>query len=114
MTKTLGEKKQLFAHNIARLILWANEQGYAITFGEALRTPEQQRIYLIQKKTKTKNSLHLLKLAIDLNLFKGGKFLDRAEDHKPLGEHWKSLDAGNTWGGDWGWDGNHYSYEEGK
>lgn len=38
---TLSEKQQLFTKLIAQLILWADEKGYRLTFGEAYRTPEQ-------------------------------------------------------------------------
>ena len=30
------------------------------------------------------------------------------EKYKKLGEYWKSLDVDNVWGGDWGWDANHF------
>jgi hypothetical protein len=52
------------------------------------------------------NSLHRLRLAIDLNLFRDGVFLTSTNDHLPLGEFLESI--GGTWGGRFG-DGNHYS-----
>jgi hypothetical protein len=54
------------------------------------------------------SSCHKIRLAIDLNLFKDGRFLSTTEDHRPLGEWWKS--QGGSWGGDFN-DGNHYSLE---
>jgi hypothetical protein len=51
-------------------------------------------------------SAHKQRLAIDLNLFRDGKFLSLTEDHAPLGKFWQSL--GGTWGGEFN-DGNHYS-----
>ena len=63
-------------------------------------------------------SCHKLRLAIDLNLFRGGKMLTTTEDHRPLGEWWES--QGGAWGGRFqesapgkgdGNDGNHYSSE---
>ena len=53
-------------------------------------------------------SCHKLRLAIDLNLFRGGRYLTGTADHKPLGEWWES--QGGTWGGRFR-DGNHYSLE---
>ena len=46
------------------------------------------------------------RLAIDLNLFRDGKYLTLTSDHAPLGAYWQRL--GGTWGGDFN-DGNHYS-----
>lgn len=54
------------------------------------------------------NSLHKLRLAVDFNLFRYGKYLVKTEDHLPLGLYWEAI--GGTWGGRFG-DGNHYSLE---
>ena len=54
------------------------------------------------------NSLHYIRLAIDLNLFEAGKYLRSSKDHAVLGLYWESL--GGSWGGRFG-DGNHYSLE---
>ena len=40
------------------------------------------------------------RLAVDFNLFKGGKYLTATEDHQPLGEYWESI--GSAWDGRWG------------
>jgi hypothetical protein len=59
-------------------------------------------------------SVHKLKLANDINLFKDGMYLTKTEDHKVFGEYWESLHPLCRWGGRWN-DGNHYSLEhEGK
>ncbi len=51
------------------------------------------------------------RLAIDLNLFRDGRYLETTEDHAPLGLFWESL--GGTWGGRFrDPDGNHYSLGE--
>jgi hypothetical protein len=42
---TLREKQSEFCRNVSRLIRWAFENGMELTFGEALRTPEQQLLY---------------------------------------------------------------------
>jgi hypothetical protein len=109
----LSEMQQTFAHNAALLILKMSEAPYACTFGEALRTQEMADLYAKQGKG-IKNSLHLKKLAIDLNLFKGGEYLSTSEAHRPFGEWWEALDPDNRWGGRFG-DGNHYSMtDDGK
>jgi len=103
----LLEKQQQFPTMVAELILFAYGKGYKLTFGEALRTEEQAKIYE-EKGIGISNSLHCKKLAIDLNLFKDDIYLDKTEDHLELGEVWESL--GGTWGGRFD-DGNHYSIE---
>jgi hypothetical protein len=112
---TLGEKQRVFTRNVAKLITWAYEQGFEITFGEAWRTPEQAALNA-KKGSGISTSLHISRLAIDLNLFRDGRFLVKSEDHRPLGTYWKSLNPLNCWGGDFkdsrglpAPDGNHYS-----
>lgn len=106
---TLREKQSLFVSLVAQLIDWAYDHGYEFTFGECYRPPETAAI-MAQQGKGIKNSLHTQKLAIDLNLFKGGAFLSSTEAHRPLGEYWKSLHPLCRWGGDFN-DGNHYSLE---
>lgn len=108
---SLAEKQRVFSLLVARLILKADELGFQVSLGECYRAPETARYYAA-KGVGIPNSLHSLKLAIDLNLFKDGKFLTRTEDHRPLGEWWKSLSTERyitCWGGEWKTDGNHYS-----
>ncbi|WP_279050100.1 M15 family metallopeptidase [Cedecea davisae] len=107
---TLSEKQQLFAVNIAQLILWANERGLRVTFGEAYRTQEQAAINA-KKGSGISNSLHTQRLAVDLNLFVNGQYKTKTEDYLPLGEYWESL--GGAWGGRFksNPDGNHFSLE---
>lgn len=93
---TLRQKQSKFVKMIALLILYAYEQGYELTFGDAWAHDGHML-----------KSLHYIRLAFDLNLFKNGIYLSSTESHRPLGEFWESL--GGSWGGRWG-DGNHYSY----
>ena len=104
---TLGQKQRKFTRMVADLIVWAYDQGYELTFGEAWRTPEQAALNAKSGKGIS-NSLHGDRLALDLNLFKNGVFLTTTEDHRPLGEFWESI--GGAWGGRFN-DGNHYSLE---
>lgn len=107
---TLGQKQRKFTRMIADLILFAYEQGYELTFGDAFRDPRVHGAVGEKKSYSSANSLHKERLAIDLNLFKDGRFLSQSEDHRPLGEYWESL--GGSWGGRFK-DGNHYSLEHG-
>lgn len=99
-----------YARLVPRLIDKAHELGYEVTFGDAYRDP---RVFgpLGQKRGYGHpSSAHKQRLAIDLNLFKGGAFLDSTEAHKPLGEWWEAQHPLARWGGRFA-DGNHYSFE---
>jgi hypothetical protein len=109
MKETLREKQSRFTRLVGMLIEYAYAQGYELTLGEAWRSPEQAQRNA-QAGKGIANSLHAERLAVDLNLFRGGKFLQASEDHKPLGEYWESLAPDARWGGRFG-DGNHYSIE---
>lgn len=91
-----------FSVSVARLILRAYQLGYQITLGDAYRDPRTTYGH--------PNSVHRKRLAIDLNLFKDGVYLTNTEDHRILGEWWKSQHPLARWGGDFE-DGNHYSFE---
>lgn len=106
---TLGERQRIFTNNVSKLIMWAYWQGYELTFGEAYRTQEQANLNAAAGKGIS-NSLHMDRLAIDLNLFRDGQYLSTSADHKPLGEFWVTLHPDNRWGGNFSKpDGNHYS-----
>ena len=110
---TLREQQSKFAKMAAELILKAYELGYEVTLGDAYRDPRLHGEMGVKKAYGAANSFHKLRLAIDLNLFKDGKFLAATEDHRKLGEWWES--KGGTWGGRWTGaraDGNHYSLDE--
>ena len=107
---TLGQKQRRFSRMVADLIIFAYENGYEVTLGDAYRDPRLHGHVGEKKGYGSANSLHKDRLAIDLNLFKNGKFLTASEDHKPLGQYWESL--GGSWGGRFN-DGNHYSVEHG-
>ena len=106
---TLRQKQWKFVLMVSQLICWCAEHGYEVTFGEAYRDPEWADI-LAGRGKGIKNSLHCSRLAIDLNLFKDGKYLSSTKDHEPLGLLWESI--GGTWGGRFS-DGNHYSLAHG-
>jgi hypothetical protein len=109
MTESLSEKQQRFSVLVAKLILWAHDHGYGLTFGEAYRTPEQAALNA-QKGTGISNSLHTKRLAVDLQLFTDGKYQTDSAAYKPLGDYWKSLNLECCWGGDFSKpDGNHFS-----
>ena len=108
---TLREQQTVFAIMAARLILKAGEMGYQVTLGDAYRDPRLHGDMGVKMGYGHVNSFHKRRLAIDLNLFKDGKFLEGSDAHRPLGEWWES--QGGTWGGRFN-DGNHYSLGEGR
>lgn len=95
---------------VVQLISQAGKMGYEVTLGDAFRDPRLHGPMGVKMGYGHKNSCHKLRLAIDLNLFKNGVFLEGTEAHRPLGEWWES--QGGTWGGRFA-DGNHYSLENG-
>jgi hypothetical protein len=104
---SLSKQQQAFAVDVAKQILYINAQiGYACTLGEAHRPSETALLYA-KKKIGIKDSLHTIRLAIDLNLFYNGEYLTKTEDHEKFGEYWESLHPDNVWGGRYN-DGNHY------
>ena len=94
----LRTRQSLFTENVGRLIAFAYDRGYELTLGDAWAS-----------RGHKKGSFHYSRLAIDLNLFKDGKYLTSTEDHLGLGLFWEAL--GGTWGGRFK-DGNHYSWGE--
>lgn len=104
---TLRQKQSIFARMVASLIVKAYELGYEVTLGEAYRSQEEaERLAGLGKGVA--NSIHTKRLAVDLNLFRDGRYLSSTESHRPLGEWWES--QGGAWGGRFN-DGNHYSIE---
>lgn len=107
---SLVDKQDHFTGLVALLITHARLLGYQVTFGDAYRPKELAELYE-QKGLGIKDSLHTDRLAIDLNLFRHGVFLQRTEDYKPIGEFWESLSTKEyecAWGGRFQ-DGNHFS-----
>lgn len=110
---TLGQKQELFAACYARLILFALESGYKVRLGQVERTVEEQRRLIAAGLSGIHDPFkgsHVRKLAGDLHLFRDGLYLDKTEDHIPLGKYWESLHPLCRWGGHFA-DGNHYSIE---
>lgn len=109
-TETLRQKQSRFALMVAKLIAQATILGYEVTLGDAYRDPRLHGQLGEKKGYGHPKSAHKNRLAIDLNLFKGGAFLGSTDDHKQLGEWWESQAPDARWGGRFN-DGNHYSLE---
>lgn len=118
-TYTLHEKQVLFSQLAAQLLEHAREMGYEVTLGEAWRSqamasykPQPTKWYADHGKGVA-NSLHVQRLALDVNLFKDGKLLEKSEEYRPLGEWWETQHPLARWGGRFKHlpDGNHFSLE---
>lgn len=101
---TLGQKQRLFAKLLAELILHVYSKGYEVSLGEAWRSPEEAA------RLGFPNSNHTRRLAVDLNLFRDGRYLHRTEDWQEFGEWWEGRHPLCRWGGRFR-DGNHFSLE---
>ena len=114
LVTSLGERQRVFVYLVAKLIQFAYDHGYELSFGEAYRSP-QEAARLAAAGLGITNSLHTDRLAIDLNLFKDRKLLERSEDYAALGTYWKTLHPLCSWGGDFTTrpDGNHFSVSYG-
>lgn len=105
----------LFSQEAALLVQHAGSLGYGVALGEAWRSPQQAQ-WNAQHGLGIAHSLHIEKLAIDLNLFKRDPnsinwiYITDDEGHKDLGVWWKARGADHKWGGDFqSRDWNHYS-----
>jgi len=108
---TESEVQRTFVKLVGEFIGWVYSQGYELTFGETWRTPEQAAINAA-KGIGIAHSLHTERLAIDLNLWKDGKYTGDPVDYKPLGDQWKTLHPLARWGGDFKKvDADHFSLE---
>lgn len=93
---------------VPRLIDKAHEMGFTVRLGDAFRDPRAFGKLGERLAYGNAFSCHKVKLAIDLNLFRGGVYQSTTEAHRPLGEWWESLAPDHCWGGRFE-DGNHYS-----
>lgn len=111
----LGEKQRAFAWCVHQLIGEIYRRGYEISFGDAYRDPRVFGGWGTAAGYGSGRSLHKRRLAIDLNLFKDGRYLRSTEAHRQFGEFWIALGVAHgyplQWGGSNGRnDGNHYSF----
>jgi hypothetical protein len=106
----MSKLQEEFAQSAARLIQQAVTMGYTVTLGEAWRTPEQAQ-WNADHGTGIAHSLHIERVAIDLNFFQDGILIRDGSVLKKIGEWWKALGPMYRWGGDFHHlpDGNHFS-----
>lgn len=112
-----SDEQWQFLRHVGKLIAWAELHGYKLTGGHLYRTEDDQRRMVEAGLSKTMDSRHRVRCAIDFNIWKDGVTvwtLPDAESHaaiKPLGEYWESLHEKNSWGVKRGvpdWDEMHF------
>ena len=99
----LNGAQHAFSVAFAQLIMYAQDLGYTVSIGECYRAGGNP------------NSLHHIRLACDLHLFKDGRYLKSTEDYRHLGAWWirygHNYGIPLEWGGHNGrGDGGHFSH----
>lgn len=110
---SLKQQRVLFSSLIARLVIEAPRLGnYQLAFAEVKRM-RSQAVANAAVGAGIVESLHLLSLAADLDLYLDGMYQPTTEAHHRIGTLWKSYHPLCRWGGDFKPrpDGNHYSME---
>ncbi len=103
---SLVRQQSAFLIQVQDLIRRAGELGFMVTGGELHRTAEQQELHVKNGRSKTMNSQHLKRLAMDLNFFREQsdgklKLVYDVNQLRQIGDYWESLDPANCWGGNW-------------
>jgi hypothetical protein len=106
----LSNKQRRFTRLQAEFVLWAFDNGFELTDGDAYRDPRVHGELGDKKAYGHRSSGHKNRLARDYNLFINNIYCTESEDYRELGEKWLSMDDDAAWGGDWG-DGNHFSFK---
>lgn len=92
--------QQTFAVNLGRLLVSMPAIGVQVVIGEVWR-PQVTADYYASIGKGSKNSLHLVKLAADLVLFRDDAICaDDDPAWTAMGDTWKGLHPLNRWGGD--------------
>ena len=108
---TLGQKQERFARCLPQLLDFIHSEGFEVRMGDAFRDPRTFGEQGVAKGYGRAFSAHKNKLAQDINLCRGGKYLTATKDHAQFGQYWKTLFDDCRWGGDFPGDANHYSIE---
>lgn len=108
---SLRKKQSRFTLCMAKLVIYAYEQGYELTDGDAYRAPSLHGEFGDKKGYGSKNSVHKIRLANDKNLFINGEWITDGEHPawQELGAYWETLDKDARWGGHFN-DANHFSF----
>ena len=123
---TLRQKQSLLVKCLTKLFAFAQRNGWEFTLGEAgVTNPRKVWIWDEQSdenpirdkvgdREHMEGSLHYRRLAIDLNLFVGGRYIRSGNNpaYLKLGVYWEKLHPLCRWGGRFA-DANHFSIGHG-
>jgi hypothetical protein len=139
--ETLGQKQRRFLRKFTAFLAWGHNRGYEFTYGEAYRTDEQAEINALGVAGRAllvkvlmplfpelarriannvgngiRTSLHGDRLAVDVNLFHEGEWINdgKSPHWKALADKWEAMGADHKAGSRFG-DAGHFSIShEGK
>jgi hypothetical protein len=94
----LGQHQEAFAADFCKLLQYGISLGYAARIGEVLRPLEMQQIYVQTGRSKTMNSKHIKKCAVDIDWTDAAGNLCHPEE---IGRYWESLNPLNSAGMFW-------------
>jgi hypothetical protein len=103
---SLAAEQAAFLLDACELIQYATKRGFQVTGGELTRPVEMQQIYVRTGRSRTMNSPHLRRLALDLNFILNGQLCYDYKTLEPIGQYWESLSPKNRWGGNFDRDWN--------
>lgn len=106
---SLGSKQEDFMVALGKLLVYAHAKGYRFRGGDLFRDPRVHGEHGTKNGYGASESVHKLKLAIDLNLVVDGKYIT-SSDHPAwaeLHEYWESLGGAKAVPN----DANHFSFE---
>ena len=119
---SLSSDQRDFALAVGHFLVWINTYTpYEVTLGDAFRDPRVFGDYGEKEGYGLDKSKHKLRLAIDLNVWKDGKYTKNKEDYRAIGMYWEQQFDG-IWGGRFGikkevydkeigWDANHFEWK---
>ena len=109
---SLSVKQREFTRKVAELINYAYARGIECTFGDTYRDARVHGDFGCKKSYSASKSTHKLRLAVDLNLFVNGEYIQDGanEAYTILGEFWEQVHPDARWGGRFD-DANHFSFE---
>ena len=96
---SLVAEQAAFLLDVCKLVQYATQNGWVVTGGELFRTVEQQTLHVKAGRSRTMNSMHMKRCAVDFNFFKDGKLVWDKVALSDIGAYWESLSPKNRWGG---------------
>ena len=128
---SINEKQVEFMRTLTAFLSWCFQNDYFVIGGELYRSKEQaiinsykdadwrKRLFSMlgmvpNNPTGILNSVHRMKMAIDLFRYLNGTVSWDVDDYREMGEKWESMHPLARWGGNFrNRDAVHFSFEHG-